>query len=108
MMQLSLSVGEERKDAGQELVAGNNLEFLAVMRAEAKRIALSRGWVSSDDLRVYGSQHNLEPTHPNAWGAVWREPGWSVVGYRKSAVPSAHARGIRMWAYTAQSDTERN
>ena len=102
MIQLSLEDGQARKVEGQAVVADHNTEFVALMRAEARRISNERGWVTSDDLRVYASQLGLEPTHPNAWGSVWRGKGWRSIGHRKSAVPQSHARMIRIWRYEAQ------
>lgn len=104
-MQLSLTEGLQLKRDGLDRVFSNNAEFIAVMRAEAIRIATQRGWVTSDDLRVYASQLNLEPTHQNAWGSILRGPCWKVVGRRKSAVPQGHGREIKIWAYTPQSRT---
>lgn len=101
MTQLSLTEGRLLKEQGQILVSSNNQHFLALMREEARRISDERGWVSSDDLRVYASQLDLEPTHPNAWGAIFRCPRWQVVGRRKSAVPGNHAREIKVWQYLA-------
>lgn len=103
MMQLSLQEGRALKEDGLDRVSSNNAEFIAVMRAEAIRLATQRGWVTSDDLRVYASQLNLEPTHQNAWGSILRGPCWKVVGRRKSAVPESHGREIKIWAYTPQS-----
>ncbi len=104
-MQLSLEQGRSLKEEGLDSVSENNKAFLALMRAEARRLADQRGWVTSDDLRVYASQLNLEPTHQNAWGAVFKGTQWKVVGRRKSAVPQGHAREIKIWAYTPQSGT---
>lgn len=104
-MQLSLEQGRALKDDGLASVSENNTEFLAIMRAEARRISDVRGWVTSDDLRVYASQLDLEPTHQNAWGAIFRGPQWKVVGHRKSAVPGNHAREIKIWQYVARTDT---
>lgn len=105
MIQLSLEQGALLKEDGLASVAENNTAFLAVMRAEAIRISLSRGWVSSDDLRVYASQQNLEPTHRNAWGAVFLGRCWKVIGHRKSAVPESHNREIKIWAYVERTGT---
>ena len=105
MIQLSLEEGRQLKDDGINSVSANNKAFLALMRAEAIRVSTQRGWVTSDDLRVYASQLNIEPNHQNAWGSVFRGPYWKVVGRRKSAVPQAHAREIRIWAYKPQSGT---
>ena len=104
-MQLSLEEGRVLKDDGLAGVADNNIAFLAVMRAEARRIYETRGWVSSDDLRVYASQQNLEPTHQNAWGAVFLGRCWKVIGRRKSAVPESHNREIKIWAYVERTGT---
>lgn len=104
-MQLSLEEGRVLKDNGLASVAENNTVFLALMRAEAIRISLSRGWVTSDDLRVYASQLDLVPTHQNAWGAIFRGPQWKVVGHRKSAVPGNHAREIKIWQYMERTGT---
>jgi hypothetical protein len=104
-MQLSLQEGRALKEDGLESVSANNKAFLALMRAEARRLSEQRGWVSIDDLRVYASQLNIEPTHCNAYGAIFKGPRWQVVGRRKSAVPSSHAREIRLWVYKAQSGT---
>ncbi len=104
-MQLSITEGKALKEAGIDRVASNNTTFIDLMRAEAMRIANQRGWVSSDDLRVYASQLNLEPTHCNAYGAVFKGPRWKIVGRRKSAVPGNHAREIKIWAYMPLSGT---
>lgn len=104
-MQLSLEQGRSLKEDGLASVSENNTVFLAQMRAEAKRISEIRGWVTSDDLRVYASQHNIEPTHQNAWGAVFLGACWKVVGRRKSAVPESHNREIKIWQYVARTDT---
>lgn len=105
MMQLSLEEGRVLKEEGITSVSENNTEFLALMRAEAIRISQSRGWVSSDDLRVYASQHNIEPTHQNAWGAVFLGACWKVIGRRKSAVPESHNREIKIWQYVERTGT---
>lgn len=104
-MQLSLEEGRALKDNGLASVAENNTAFLAQMRAEAKRISEIRGWVSSDDLRVYASQLDLEPTHCNVYGAIFKGPCWKVIGRRKSAVPQGHSREIKIWAYVERTGT---
>lgn len=98
-MQLSLDQGKALKAEGQSLVASNNEAFVSLMRAEAIRISQERGWVTSDDLRVYASQMNLEPRHQNCWGGIFHGAGWKVVGRRRSAVPENRAREIKIWKY---------
>jgi hypothetical protein len=106
MTQLSLAAGCALKAAGQALVESHNETFVALMRAEAKRISLERGWLTSDDLRVYADQQNIHPQHPNAWGSVFLGPCWQVIGRRKSAIPSSHHREIKIWQYVEQSGTD--
>lgn len=86
-------------DEGIRRVSVNNVDFLDMMRTEAKRISREQGVVSSDSLRQYGAAHNITPTHPNAWGAIFREKGWETLGFTKSVVPSCHARTIRLWKW---------
>lgn len=105
MMQLSLEQGRSLKETGLARVLSNNRAFLEIMRMEAMRLSRQRGWVTSDDLRVYASQLNIEPTHQNAWGAVFRGPRWHAIGRRKSAVPESHAREIRIWQYMERNGT---
>lgn len=104
-MQLSLEQGHALQKDGLERVSANNQAFLALMRTEARRLSLERGYVTSDDLRVYASQLDLAPTHPNAWGSVFFGRRWKVIGRRKSAVPQGHGREIKIWAYVEQLDT---
>ena len=89
------------KEEGLDAIEASGQEFLRLMRAEAMRISGGRGWVTSDDLRVYASQNNLEPIHQNVWGGIFRGPKWKVVGRRKSAVPDSHSREIKVWQYVA-------
>jgi hypothetical protein len=106
-MQLSLEDGHALKEDGQELVVGHNTVFVELMRNEAIRISTERGWVTSDDLRVYASRLNLEPQHPNCWGGIFLGPQWRIVGRRKSAVPSSRNREIKIWQHVATSQERR-
>lgn len=103
MNQLTLDsrLADALKQEGLDAIEESGRDFLALMRAEAIRISESRGWVTSDDLRVYASQNNLEPTHRNVWGAIFHGTKWKVIGRRKSAVPDNHSREIKVWQYIA-------
>ena len=85
---------------GLRRLEAHHPDFLAEVRAWARRISAHRGWVSSDDLRVEAEARGLKPVHPNVWGAVFREAGWKEVGRRASAFITNHAREIRMWRWT--------
>jgi len=93
------AVGEALKPAGQAQVEGNNLAFVRELREEAIRLVRINGSVTAEELRAYAEVHGLEPTHPNAYGGVFRGPGWRVIGRRRSRWPSAHAREIKVWTY---------
>lgn len=101
MTQLTLDeqLSAKLKEEGLDAIEVTAREFVILMRAEATRISLSRGWVTSDDLRVYASQRNITPPHQNSWGSVFRGPSWEIVGRRKSAVPENHHREIKIWKY---------
>jgi len=94
-----LSLGEAAKQEGLDAVEVNDSAFVQTMRAIAEGISLMKGEVSTDDLRQAAAQHGLEPHSPNTWGAILRGKGWQVIGRKKSAVVSNHAREIRVYRY---------
>jgi len=98
MMQLTLT-GEVLKQAGLDRVERRSSAFVAAMRTIAKGISLLRGHVSCDELREAADKAGLRPCHPNAWGSVFRGPGWVVVGHKESAWPSTHQREIKVWKW---------
>lgn len=92
-----MSIGESLKQEGLDRVEANSRGWVALMRAEAAIIAEARGFVHVDDLRPFLEKHG-HPHHPNAWGAIFRGRDWVRFDYRKSAVPSNHARMAGLWA----------
>lgn len=107
MTQLTLDgrLSAALKEEGLDAIERTSQSFVDLMRAEAQRISMERGMVTSDDLRVYASQCDLKPSHPNAWGSIFRGPRWQVVGRRKSAVPSSHHREIKVWQYVNETES---
>lgn len=89
--------GQERKQMGLFQVAQNNQTFLETMRGYARMICRKNGSVTSDDLREKARDLDIEPTHPNAWGAVFKGGDWVVLGFEPSNWPSNHGRPIRRW-----------
>lgn len=87
------------REDGVARVAIGRQAWLARMRAYARTVASLTGSVSSDDLREYAMRQGMEPDHPNAWGAVFRAPGWRYVGMTHSKLVSNHGRMIRRWAW---------
>ena len=91
--------GDMLKQMGLDLVTEHNPDFVEIVRERAIRLAKMNGRVSSDALREWAELHDITPIHPNAWGAVFRGPGWERIGFRKSRIPSNHSRMISIWRY---------
>ena len=92
--------GQELKRVGVGTVAARNEDWLEAVRREARRISTWKGHVTADDIRSWASQTGFPiPTHPNAWGAVFREPGWKPVAWKIAKRPAAHGRAIRVWTW---------
>lgn len=101
MMQLTLT-GELLKQAGLDQVELSNQRFVDSMRTIAKGISILRGQVCNDDLRQAAAAAHLEPGHVNAWGAIFRGPGWVIVGRKASLWPSTHGREIKVWKWEGE------
>ena len=100
--------GEDRRRDGQSSVETSNSNFVALMRNHAVSIATKFGKVTSDDLREYAKNHAIVPSHPNAWGSIFRGKilghRWIVVGRMKSQFKTNHAREIRVWSLEKIAD----
>lgn len=99
---LNRRLSERQKELGLYLVEKNNQVFLATMRGIARIIARRKGKITSDDIREYHRKHHKAkqipmPTHPNAWGAVFKTSDWKAVGYTKSKQVSRRGGVIRVW-----------
>jgi hypothetical protein len=93
-------VGEQKKEEGRDRVEASNEEWLDWMRYHAKEIARWTGRVTTDDLHEIADSFNRQPTHPNAWGCVFRNKrNWERTGYENSKRPSANYRLISVWAW---------
>ena len=94
-----LSLGEELRDEGIEATAKDNEQWLRWIRREAVKLSAKHGRVSSSDLRKIADAAKFQPFSENAWGAVFRVPGWEAIGWESNARASAHARAVRVWKY---------
>jgi len=102
LSQLNLPLGIRLRDIGLDAVEDHNLTWVERMRIVAKNICDKQVTVSADDLRQYVVSHQDFPDHPNAWGSIFREKGWKMIGRKKSEAPSAHAREIKVWTWTGR------
>lgn len=98
-LELNFSAGGAAKSAGIAKVLQHNANW----QESAEAIALGLlGEFTSDDIRLACQKAGLpQPKHPNAWGAVisaLAKSGAIVrVGFRNSALKSAHARMVGVW-----------
>tara|TARA_R110002110_G_scaffold16569_14_gene71669 strand:+ start:169 stop:513 length:345 start_codon:yes stop_codon:yes gene_type:complete len=97
-----LPESERRRDEGVALVASHNETWIKWAREEARKIARRCGVVSSDDVRAIADREMRQPTHCNAWGALFRTKEWVEVGRQKSKRITNHARRISV--YTLRKD----
>jgi len=96
-MQLDLLAGQKARDNGIDQVSSNNEWFLQTMRDVAAQICMARGTTTADDLRAYAEVNGIEPTHPNAWGAVFKNKMFVSCGMRPSEQVARHGNMIRVW-----------
>lgn len=99
-LELSLREGRRRATAGIARVETHQAGFVERLRQEAIRIALEGGSVTADDVRQRAAELGLQAPHKNAWGAIFRGPGWRRVGDAASAIPTNHGHRNPRWAWT--------
>jgi len=106
-LQLDLPEGLARRDAGLERATFTHPDFVSEMRAVAIALARRRGTVTADDLRIEATARGLRPRHKNAWGAIFRGPGWMKVGEARSALPSNHGHVNPVWTWNGPGEGRR-
>lgn len=73
--------------------------FLARCREFARDYCRQHGSVWIDPIRAWAKAHDLEPHHPNVWGAMFKEDGWVHVATRQSAIVTNNARDVKVWRW---------
>lgn len=91
--------GMLNKKVGMASVSHRNRIFLDTVREWAKTRCQFNGSVSIEDVREWADSMELAPSHPNAWGCVFKGKHWVPCGDIKSAIPSAHHRRVLLWRY---------
>lgn len=101
-MQLSIDSlrGEESKHLGQ-MQARNAMPawMLDALQEKAKQLSNKRGFVCSDDVRLWAEKVGYVGISPNFWGGLFKGKGWQVIGYTKSTIASNHARRIAVYVW---------
>lgn len=99
MTEQQLTLGECLKRSGQSAVEANNRDWLDLVRAIAVIFCQKNGSVSTDDLREWCDAKGYQPSHRNAWGAIFRGSEWETCRYEKSRYEGNHARRITVWRW---------
>lgn len=90
--------GQSLKAEGLARVTFNNQDFIDLMRKKATTYAKRYGRVDANYLRKYAIERGLEPRSVNVWGAIFRSPEFTQVGWTVATTPSCHGRNIKVWA----------
>lgn len=100
-MTLNLKAALAARDAGVQKTASKNATFIETMRGVARLICHRQGTVTADDLKEWAAQHHMEPTHYNAYGAIFRAKEWKeefeFVRHVKSKQVQGHGNLIGLW-----------
>lgn len=99
MTTLPLDAGLEQKELGLYATALNNADFVALARTIAKEYCAKHGSVTIDNVRCDLRMDGRQPSNPNAWGSIFMETGWRIIGYTPSQVRSNHHRRIARWEW---------
>ena len=91
--------------AGLKLVEPDARSWVDRMREYAKALSWTNqlaghiGAVTADEVRAYAQAIHCHPRHSNAYGALFKGKGWTLIGYKKSTWPSNHSRRISVWRW---------
>ena len=97
---IDIKRGKADRDKGMKLAAWGRADILNEARAMAKMICISKGSCTIDDVRVKLDITSLKSNQQNWLGSVFRDPQFLWTGeYRQSAIPSNHARPIKVWRF---------
>ncbi len=95
----ALQLGLGLRDQGLDQVESHNLSWVEQMRRQARKVCMMKGHVTTDDLRDFADAEDLQPTHQNAWGSIFRGKHWKPVGRCRSTRAAAHGRTIITWVW---------
>jgi hypothetical protein len=99
--QRRITRGRQYRDHGLEKVGRNNDEFMHRCRQYAIDCCRREGSVTIEQVRIFATCEAIIPTHPNAWGTIFKAKGFKPTGFAQNGMESAHARLVRVWTYVA-------
>ena len=68
-------------------------------RDVARHECAETGWVTIDDVRRVSDLYGYQPDSPKAFGAVFKQPGWTMVGRQRSTYQSNNGRYVCQWQW---------
>jgi hypothetical protein len=92
----------EARDTALARVETHHADIVRVLRAAAKVHAQQHGRVHVDDVRKIAAARGMTVAK-NAWGAIFRGPGWRKVGERPSALVSNKGHVSPEWTWDEQA-----
>lgn len=87
------------RDKGVDMAGWGSLTWVGCMREFAREHCQQHGSVTIDDVRAFAASKGLQPNSTHAFGAVFHELGWHVIGSEPSQVVSNRARRILRWRW---------
>lgn len=96
---VDIEAGRRLRDEGIEAVCTPNAQFLHTARAIAVALCRVRGTITADDVRREWDTCGFpQPTHPNAWGGLFRGETFEPTGeFRQSSYVSRRGGMQRVW-----------
>lgn len=107
MGQLTLfekSHGEILRDFGLEAVELHNEDFVRSGRNILDKLIELNGKASMDDVRDVFMALDIQPNHPNAWGAIPKGKKYICIDRVTSRYPSRHAGEQRVWTHRERQE----
>ena len=97
-LQFDLLEARRRRDMGIARVSGNNQKFIDWARHTALLEIHRHGSVTIDSIRDIQKFYGVDnPTHRNAYGAIFRDKRFKPIGFTPSKQVSNHGRRIIVW-----------
>lgn len=74
-----------------------NSQLLTALRNRARRVIMSHGSVTADDLQHYAKAKHDWKVPTALWGCVFRDASFRKIGFRQSTNPANHGRYVAVW-----------
>ena len=97
-LQFDLLKARRRRDRGIAKVSYKNMEMIEDARSIAIGLIHQNGSTTMDDVRKRMSELGYPPpTHPNAYGAVFKNKRFKLITYTKSKMVQRNSGNTGVW-----------